>query len=660
MRTRRGPFVRRPVPALAQYLSALSSGAREPHHAPVSGAQPAAAQRRSAGRDVKKILAMSSELSRTLDSRERGMVMARHIALATGVDECAISYWDRPGNSVLTYGYYPPERAAALAAEYALHEYPETRRVLDRQVVVVVDASDPAADADEVRYLRSIDAATSAMLPLIAGGQTIGLAELTARSRVQFDPARLALAETMANEAAMALETARLYERIEHQALHDPLTGLPNRALFINRLRHGLARTRRTGGQVGLLYLDLDHFKRVNDGLGHAAGDQLLTLVGQRLVAHVRPGDTVARLGGDEFGVLLDPVAGEPEASDVAARLLAALAEPFSVQNVECRVRASIGTAVGSARRTGAEELLANADVAMYRAKQRGKARFEAFHPSLRTAAMERAELAARLGSALERSEFMLYYQPIFRLSSGAVEGVEALLRWMHPQRGLVNPDDFIGLAEETGLIVEIGRWVLEEACRQAAEWQRRLGRPDLALHVNLSAVQFEQASLVPDVARALDSSSLPPRCLTLEITESLLMNDDPSILRRLRELKGLGVRLAIDDFGTGYSSLQYLQRFPVDSLKIDKAFVGALGQADEARGLVQAILQIARTLNLEAVAEGVELAQQQDVLSDLNCELGQGYALSHPHAAAELEALLTSRNGSKRRRRNRATAPAA
>ena len=584
---------------------------------------------------------MSSELSRTLDSRERGTVMARHMALATGVDECAISYWDRPGNRVLTYGYYPPERAAALAAEYALDEYPETRRVLEQQLEVVVDVDDPIADPGEVRYLRSIDATTSAMLPLVAGGQTIGLAELTARRRVRFHPARLALAESMANEAAMALETARLYERLEHQALHDSLTGLPNRTLFVNRLRHGLARTRRMGSQVGLLYLDLDHFKRINDGLGHAAGDRLLTLVGQRLTMHVRPGDTVARLGGDEFGVLLDPVAGEHEASDVATRLLGALAEPFSIDGVECRVRASIGTAVGSARRQSAEDLLANADVAMYRAKQRGKARFEPFHPSLRTAATERAETAARLSGALERSEFVLYYQPIFRLSTGAVEGVEALLRWMHPERGLVNPSDFIGIAEEIGVIVEVGRWVLQEACRQAADWQARLGRSNLALHVNLSAVQFEQSSLVPDVTAALESSRLPPHCLTLEITESLLMNDEPSVLRRLRELKALGVRLAVDDFGTGYSSLHYLQRFPIDSLKIDKAFVSALGEADEARGLVQAIIQIAQTLKLQAVAEGVERAQQQDVLSDLNCELGQGYALSHPHRARDVEELL-------------------
>jgi diguanylate cyclase (GGDEF)-like protein len=603
---------------------------------------------------------MSSELSRTLDSRERGTVMARHMALATGVDECAISYWDRPGNRVLTYGYYPPERAVALEAEYSLEEYPETQRVLSDQVVLVVVVDDPAADANEVRYLRSIDATTSAMLPLVAGGQTIGLAELTARRHVRFDPARLALAESMANEAAMALEAARLYEQLEHQALHDVLTGLPNRALFINRLRHGLAKTRRMSSQVGLLYLDLDHFKRINDGLGHAAGDRLLTLVGQRLVDHLRPGDTVARLGGDEFGILLDPVAGQAEASEVAERLLAALAEPFTIDGVECRVRGSIGAAVGSAGRTDADELLANADVAMYRAKQRGKARWEPFHPSLRAAAAERAETAAGLAVALERGEFVVHYQPIFRLATGTVEGVEALVRWMHPERGVVGPDDFIGLAEEIGVIVEIGRWVLQESCRQVAAWQRRLDRPDLSLHVNLSAVQFEQSSVVPDVRAALDRSGLPPKCLTLEITESLLMNDEPSVLRRLRELKALGVRLAIDDFGTGYSSLQYLQRFPIDSLKIDKAFVAALGVAEEARGLVQAIIQIARTLNLEAVAEGVEHPQQQDLLSDLNCELGQGFALSHPHAAADIEALLVSRNGSKRRRRSGAIAPAA
>jgi diguanylate cyclase (GGDEF)-like protein len=591
-------------------------------------------------RDLQKILDMSSELARTLDVRSRAEVIARHLAQAVGVDECAISYWDQPGERVLTYGYYPPERADAIDPEYLLADYPETRRVLDEQVCVVVDVADPASEANEVRYLQAIGGKASAMLPLISRDATIGLIELTARRRMHFDPARLALARSMANEAAMALETARLYEQIEYQAMHDSLTGLPNRLLFVNRLGHALARTKRTGSLVGVLFIDLDHFKRINDGLGHAAGDEVLTAVGTRLIAELRPGDTVARLGGDEFGILLDPVGGIGEAGAVADRVLSALHAPLDLVGVDYSVRASVGLAVGNARGTTADQLLADADVAMYRAKQRGKARWEPFHSKLRSAARERAEVAAHLAGALQRHEFVIQYQPIFQLSNSTVRGVEALVRWNHPQRGMVGPKDFITIAEETGQIVELGGWVLRTSCLQVADWQRRLDRPDLGLHVNLSARQFEDPALVDDVIEALAQSGLVPQTLTLEITESLLVTDAPSILRRMHELKRLGVRLAVDDFGTGYSSLNYLQRLPIDSLKIDKSFVDGLS-SDSTNGIVKAILHIASTLNLEVVAEGVERADQEPILAALNCAYAQGFALSHPHDAQDLEALL-------------------
>jgi diguanylate cyclase (GGDEF)-like protein len=608
-------------------------------------ARPEGGRRSSGGSDLQKVLAMSSELARTLDVRERAKVIARHLAVAVGVDECAISYWDRAGDRVVTYGYHPPERTAEIEPEYALADYPETRRVLTDQVLVVVDVGDESADSHEVDYLRSIDARTSAMLPLLSRGESIGLVELTARRRVRFDPARLDLARSMANEAAMALETARLYEQIEHQAMHDNLTGLPNRALFIDRLGHALARTRRSGSLVAVLFVDLDHFKHINDGLGHAAGDRVLAFVGSRLRDTLRPGDTVARLGGDEFGVLLDPIGSIAEAGQVADRLLESLQTPVSLGSIEYSVKASIGLAVGKGggAAAGAEQLLADADVAMYSAKQRGKGRWEPFRASLRDAARQRAQVASSLSRALQNDEFVVHYQPIFQLSSGRIQGVEALLRWQHPQRGLVRPTEFIAIAEETGLIVQLGGWVLRTSCAQAAAWQRLLDRPDLALHVNLSPRQFEHPAVVHDVEAALAASGLPAESLTLEITESLLVNDAPTVVHRMKELKRLGVRLAIDDFGTGYSSLNYLQRLPIDSLKIDKTFVDGLGTGDASHGLVQAILHIASSLGLQAVAEGVERADQQPVLTALSCDLAQGYALARPHQPAEIEALLVA-----------------
>ncbi|HET7677222.1 MAG TPA: EAL domain-containing protein [Candidatus Limnocylindrales bacterium] len=605
------------------------------------GADPSRARTRRSAGDLGLVLAMSSELAQTMDSRQVGDLIARHIARATGSDECAISYWDREQSLVATYGYYPPERRAAIEETYSLADYPETRRVLEQQTHLVVDVDDPAADPSEVAYLRSIGNAVSAMLPLVAKGQTIGLVELNSGRHMVFDPARLLLAQSMANEAAMALENARLYEQLRHQALHDPLTGLANRALFRDRVGHALARTAREDSQVGVLFLDLDDFKTVNDGLGHAAGDQLLSRVAGRLLEAVRPGDTVARLGGDEFAVLLEMVPGPQEALAVAERVLEALSPPLEIGGVVCQPRGSVGIAVGSGSTHQIEDLLANADFAMYQAKSMGKGRSQLFEPAMRDVAINRVAITSELRRAFERHEFAVFYQPIHDLRSRSVVGVEALVRWDHPTRGLLLPDQFIGIAEESGLIVSIGRWVLEQACRQVRAWQIELGRPELLLNVNVSPRQLQQTSIVEDVRRSLQRSGLPPGTLTLEITESLLVRDETAVHLRLGELKALGVRIAIDDFGTGYSSLSYLQRFPIDVLKIDRAFIEGLGRGEEAQALVRSILDIARTLKLESIAEGVERADQRPVLEALDVSLAQGFLFDRPYSAEETGMLL-------------------
>ena len=432
-------------------------------------------------------------------------------------------------------------------------------------------------------------------------------------------------------------ERRALEEQLKHEALHDPLTTLANRALFVDRVGHALSR-RDNPDSTGVLFMDLDDFKTINDSLGHAAGDELLQAVAQRLKGNLRVEDTVARLGGDEFAVLVED--SDPDmVMQVGQRLLDALRAPFEIAGKQVHIGASVGTAMSGVDNRQAEVLLRNADVAMYTAKSRGKGRLEVFEASMHTAAVTRLELKADLERALDRGELRVRYQPIFHLESGALDGFEALVRWRHPDRGEVGPGDFVPLAEETGLIVPIGRWVLVQACRQAKAWQTA-GGAGVKVSVNLAARQLRDPEIVTMVSSVLSETGLDPDALTLELTESSIMQDDEG---RLQELRGLGIHLGLDDFGTGYSSLSYLSRFPIETLKIDRSFTSRLGGPDEETALVRSVIQLAASMGMETVGEGIERPEQLERLRELGCTYGQGFLLARPMDAIRATTLATT-----------------
>ena len=433
-----------------------------------------------------------------------------------------------------------------------------------------------------------------------------------------------------------------LEKELKSQAFHDPLTGLANRSLFRERLEHALLRGRETGRRLAVLFVDLDNFKTINDSLGHAAGDEVLVTIATRLQRLVRPSDTVARFGGDEFVVLVEDLLHRDEATSLADRLLQVVRMPCMAAGKEVVMQGSVGIRIGMPYRDSVEELLRDADLAMYRAKNGGKNCYALFDPSMHTAALEKMELQGDLARAVERGEFVVYYQPSIDIESREIAGVEALVRWQHPNRGLVGPGEFINLSEETGLILPIGQWVLEEACKQMHAWHLAYPHlPTLKVSVNLSARQLKEPELVEDIARMLDETELEPRSLVTEITESLMMTNTDATIAKLKAIKALGVRLAVDDFGTGYSSLSYLQRFPFDIIKVDKSFVEQLGDEGGGSALAQAIVMLGKQLHMNTVAEGVERLSQLEHLHDLGCNEAQGFLFAEPLAPDGVAELL-------------------
>jgi diguanylate cyclase (GGDEF)-like protein len=521
------------------------------------------------------------------------------------------------------------------------------RAVAEGRLVVTEDYR-RSADALPVFAAEGLTAAMAA--PVHEDGAVIGSLILSSyrKGRV-FSRAEQDMLSSFAEHASLALTDARRVDTMLHQALHDALTGLPNRALFTDRLQHALTQGRRRGTACGVIFLDLDRFKTVNDSLGHGAGDELLGAVARRVDESLRSADTAARLGGDEFAVLLEDLSDVDEAALVAERIGDALAAPFQVAGREVFMKASVGIAVG---RSGASELLRQADVAMYRAKAEGKGRTRVYEASMQAEVVERLELESDLLRAIERDAIDVHYQPVIALDGKTLAGFEALARWTHPERGLVPPPHFIPLAEENGSIVALGRQILRTACRQAARWERELPSPAAApriMSVNLSGRQLEDPNIVADVAAALADSGLPASALVLEITETVLMHDTEATIARLTALKALGVRLAVDDFGTGYSSLRYLRRFPIDILKMAKPFVDGLDTGDdEGRALARAIVELATSLKLACIAEGIEAGAQADVLHELGCGLGQGFHFARPMAPDAMSALIAEPRGSR------------
>jgi diguanylate cyclase (GGDEF)-like protein len=578
---------------------------------------------------IQRQIARRAPLAEVFDS----VVAAAHELLGVGMASISLADRDdRTLGSVVAAIGVPPELVAKL----------------QRIPLAAGGLSGLAARGDELVFVEdysrspiAIPTMSAAQLqsvmatPVHENGQATGaLAVGSYTGPREWDKGAQEIIKALAEHVSLAITDARMLDAM-NEAFLDSLTGLASRALFLTRLEESLA------GGVATLFVDLDRFKVVNDSLGHAAGDQLLIGVADRIRACLRDGDTAARLGGDEFAVLLPGVGSAAEVVPVAQRILEALREPFQLGNQDAFISSSIGIAFSARGDHDAQELMVHADLAMYQAKKHGKDRLEIFEPAMQEAFQATIALESDLRRAVLRHEFELRYQPIVNLRSHDITGVEALIRWQHPTRGLVPPMDFIPLAEESGMIVPIGEWVLREACQKIAEWNSRRADRPLTVSVNVSAVQLDQNNLAQIVQAALDDSGLPAKQLVLELTESLLVDHRPATLDRLHEIKALGVRLAIDDFGTGYSSLAYLRRFPVDIIKIDKSFVDDVVDEPAAAALTHGIIQLGRALHLSTIAEGIEDAGQLTELTDGDCELGQGYFFAEPLTQAALGDLL-------------------
>jgi diguanylate cyclase (GGDEF)-like protein len=577
------------------------------------------------------LLAMVAGAARsmsTLDS-ERVLGIVVDATLEIGFDGAEICMFDRDGST------WTSRFRRGLAVEYDETQPADVGlagAVRRERRTVIMD--DYAGWEGGIRKVRDAGFSTMVASPVWSGSELVGVliaGALAPRPVLSYERECI---ELLAAQAGAALVNAHRYverqafeEQLHHQAFHDSLTGLPNRALFTDRLQHALSRMPRRSHSVAVLFLDIDRFKMINDSLGHDVGDQLLVEVAGRLSSCLRPSDTLSRYGGDEFTILLeDP--DENGAVTVADRILELLQLPFSLAGREVSASASIG--IAHAPSPTGEDPLREADLAMYRAKDRGRGRWEVFDPEMNRYARGRLDSETELAQAVERRQFVLHYQPVVSLADGRVTGVEALVRWIHPRRGVVSPAEFIPLAEETGTIVPLGRWVLEEACRQAVAWDLA-GLAPLQLNVNLSAIEFQREDLVDTVAAVLASTGLPPSRLTLELTESVVMEDVDAGMKAMGRLRELGVRIALDDFGQGHSSLGYLKRFPLDNVKIDRSFVDGLVASAEDQAIVRSVVMLARELHMTVTAEGIETAAQLEAVRALGCDEAQGYFFSAP-----------------------------
>ncbi len=532
-----------------------------------------------------------------------------------------------------------PERRASAARDS------HAGAALESGLHVIVDDWSTERRFSMPPVLRVLGVRSSLAVPIAGKERPFGVLDIHSTEPSRFTPQDVHFVQASANVLADALERHSADEALRHRVLHDSLTGLPNRPNFVDSLQDALKRGIASGSPVGILFIDLDHFKLINDSIGHHAGDELLRAVAPRLRAHLRPGDIVARFGGDEFGILVDRLTDEDEALAIADRVADAFSQPYRMGGADHFVTASIGIAV--ARPTGrepvdAELLIRDADAAMYRAKERGRGRCEVFDAEMRARAVRRLATERELRHALDRDELELHYQPVVALGSGEIVGLEALVRWNHPERGLLDPGEFVPIAEDSGLIEPIGRWVQETACRQALGWHDL--RPDqrpLDISVNLSARQVAHRELADSVQEILSGTGIDPVNLRLEITESVLVEESASAIATLEALSEIGVRLVLDDFGTGYSSLAYLNRFPFDALKIDRSFVDGLGVEQERTAIVEAVIGMARALSLDAIAEGVENEAQLSELRRLGCDYAQGHLFSRPLTPEKVTSLL-------------------
>jgi diguanylate cyclase (GGDEF)-like protein len=580
------------------------------------------------------LLELSTSLAELTAAGELAARMAKTMPAVIDCD-CAVVLLIRDGvyRVAAHHGLDGGQRTSLDVLEVSVEHQPVSE-------VVIRKGTDASPLVAAVLAATGWDALAAA--PIWVDHEVIGVLTAGVRERPERfldDPHLAERFSGLAGQAAVALRNGRLLDQIRHQSLHDPLTDLPNRALILDRADQMMTRARRDRHKTAVLFIDLDDFKEINDTLGHGAGDELLQIIAERLRTTVRGCDTVGRLGGDEFVVLVEDAAMDAGVEAVAERLLEVLAEPLQLSGRDrpIVVHASIGIAAGSG--CDPSELLRDADMALYDAKAAGKGRYRVFAPEMENHLRCRAEMAAGLSVALEREEFFLVYQPIFDLSTETAIGVEALLRWNHPERGVVVPDEFIPLLEESGLIVDVGRWVLDEACRQTAAWHACGNRIDVS--VNASIRQIERSEFVDHVHHALAISGLPPASLVVEVTETAIMRDAQATIAVLNRLKTVGVRIAIDDFGTGYSSLAYLRQFPVDALKIDRSFTAAVADSPAAGELIHTLVGLGKALHLETLAEGIEYPHQLEQLQREGCDSGQGFMFARGLSASEMTDFL-------------------